>query len=144
MSCFFLCPAEKFRICIPRKGIAQPQSQFLHSSVCMSYIYVYSHDRFTYIPAAELTDQKCINRSQKHECRNWDCIRAVPFLGILVSNLRYCVFAVWGGESRTRICPVLFKGTRPRHRIKIFGQKWTILGLNKSLYWFLNFEGASD
>ncbi len=35
-----------------------------------------------------------INRSQKHECRNWDYGRAVPFLGIFVSNCRYCVFAV--------------------------------------------------
>ncbi len=35
-----------------------------------------------------------INRSQKHECRNGDCSRAVPFLGIFVSNFRYCVFAV--------------------------------------------------
>jgi hypothetical protein len=31
-----------------------------------------------------------MNRSQKHECRNWDCGRAVP----LFSNIRYCVFAV--------------------------------------------------
>jgi hypothetical protein len=35
-----------------------------------------------------------INRSQKHECRNWDCSRAVPFLGIFISNFQYCVFAV--------------------------------------------------
>jgi hypothetical protein len=32
--------------------------------------------------------------SQKLECRNWDCIRPVPFLGIYVSNFRYRVFAV--------------------------------------------------
>jgi hypothetical protein len=36
-----------------------------------------------------------INRSQKHECRNWDCGRAVSFLGIFFSNFRYFVFAVW-------------------------------------------------
>jgi hypothetical protein len=23
-----------------------------------------------------------LNRTQKHECRNWDCGRAVPFLGV--------------------------------------------------------------
>ncbi len=28
-------------------------------------------------------------------CRNWNCGRAVPFLGIFVSNFRYCVFAVY-------------------------------------------------
>ncbi len=26
---------------------------------------------------------------------NWDWGRAIPFLGIFVSNFRYCVFAVW-------------------------------------------------
>jgi hypothetical protein len=34
------------------------------------------------------------NRSQKHECWNWDCGRAVLFLGIFVLNFRCCVFAV--------------------------------------------------
>jgi hypothetical protein len=32
-----------------------------------------------------------INRSQAHECGNWDCGRAIPFLGIFVSNFRYIV-----------------------------------------------------
>ncbi len=33
-----------------------------------------------------------ISKSLKeHECRNWDCSRAVPFLWIFVSNLRYCL-----------------------------------------------------
>ncbi len=45
-----------------------------------------------------------MNRSQKHECRNWDCSRAVPFLGIFVSNFRYSVFevcsTVCGGASQ--------------------------------------------
>ncbi len=40
-----------------------------------------------------------INRSQKHECRNWDLGRAVPFLGIFVSNFRYCVFGSAGEQS---------------------------------------------
>jgi hypothetical protein len=29
------------------------------------------------------------NKKQEHDCRNWDCSRAVPFLGIFVSNFRY-------------------------------------------------------
>ncbi len=37
-----------------------------------------------------------INRSQTHECENGDWGRPIPFLGIFVSNFRYCVFAVWG------------------------------------------------
>jgi hypothetical protein len=36
----------------------------------------------------------CINRSQKHEYRNWYGSRAVTFLGIFASNFRYCAFAV--------------------------------------------------
>ncbi len=42
-----------------------------------------------------------INRSQAHECENWDCGRAIPNLGlfspllrIFVSNFPYCFFAV--------------------------------------------------
>ncbi len=36
-----------------------------------------------------------INRPQKHECRNWDCSRAVPFMGIFVSNfLLLCLCSV--------------------------------------------------
>ncbi len=32
--------------------------------------------------------------TQSHECGNWDWGRPFPFLGIFVSNFRYCVFAV--------------------------------------------------
>ncbi len=35
-----------------------------------------------------------INRSQTHECGNWDWGRAIPFLGIYVSSFRYWLFAV--------------------------------------------------
>jgi hypothetical protein len=41
-----------------------------------------------------LADRSYRNRSQKHECRNWDRGRAVSFLGIFVSHFRYSVFAV--------------------------------------------------
>ncbi len=42
----------------------------------------------TFGPAAEYADQpwKFINHTQKHESRNWDCGRAVPFLEIYVWN----------------------------------------------------------
>ncbi len=36
-----------------------------------------------------------MNRSQTHECGNWDWGRTIPFLGIVVSNFRYCVFVVY-------------------------------------------------
>ncbi len=36
-----------------------------------------------------------VNRSQTHECGNWDCGRAIPFVGIFVSNFRHWFFAVY-------------------------------------------------
>ncbi len=39
----------------------------------------------------ENTDLKKINRSQTHECGNWDCGRAIPYLGIFVLNFRLCL-----------------------------------------------------
>jgi hypothetical protein len=73
---------RNFDLCIPGKGTERPQSPFPHACVCKRFIY--SHDRSTYFPAAEYADRwwEYINRTQKHECRTWDCGRAVPFLGI--------------------------------------------------------------
>ncbi len=92
-----MCTAlqRNFDLCIPRKGAARPQSQLPHSCVCGRFMY--SHDRSTYFPAVEYADRswKYINRTPKHKCRNWDCGRAVPFLGIYVSNFKYSIFAVW-------------------------------------------------
>jgi hypothetical protein len=42
---------RNFCLCIPRKGIARPQSQFTHSCVCERSIC--SQDRSTYYSAAE-------------------------------------------------------------------------------------------
>ena len=57
-------------------------------------VHIFSCSRI----AAEWADRwwKYINRSQTHECGKWDWGRAIPFLGIFVSNFLYfhCVFAV--------------------------------------------------
>ncbi len=60
---------RKFETNIPRKGIARPQSQFLHSCVCERFIY--SH-RSAYSVAGKYVDRswEYINHSQKHECLN--------------------------------------------------------------------------
>ncbi len=65
-----------------QKGIAQPQSQFPHSCVCKQFIY--SHDRPAYYSSGKYVDRswEYINRSKTHECGNWDCGPATPFLGI--------------------------------------------------------------
>jgi len=67
-----------------------------HFYVSMSDLYIPTFGPPTFLQQNRQTDQgnMYVNRSQKHQCRNWDCSRAVPFLGIVVSNLRYCVFAV--------------------------------------------------
>ncbi len=70
---------QKLETNIPRKGIAQPKSQFPHSCVCERFIY--SHIRSAYFAAGNMwTDPYNIyvNRSQTHECRNWDWGRTIP------------------------------------------------------------------
>ncbi len=81
----FVCTAktqyQKFETNIPRKGIARPQSQFPHSCVCERFIYF--HNRSAYSAAGKYVDRlwEYINRSQTHECGNWDWGCAIPFLG---------------------------------------------------------------
>jgi hypothetical protein len=63
---------------------ARPRSQFPHSCICERFTY--SHDRSTY-------SWEYINRSQIHECINWERGRTVSFLGIFVTDFPYTVFA---------------------------------------------------
>ncbi len=81
---------QKSYLCLPRTGIEWTQTQFPHS--CVYERFIYSQNRSTYFPADGSWEY--INRSQTHECGNWDWGRSIPFLGISVSNFRYCVFAV--------------------------------------------------
>jgi hypothetical protein len=85
---------RKSHLCIPFLGIVRPQFQFPHSCVCDRFIC--SQDRSTYflLQNRQITCEN-INRSQTHECGNWDCGHAIPFLGIFISkNFRYWFFAV--------------------------------------------------
>jgi hypothetical protein len=54
---------RKSHLCIFRKGVAQPQSQFPQS--CVSERFIYTQDRSTYFPAAEWADRswEYINRA---------------------------------------------------------------------------------
>ncbi len=56
--------------------------QFLHSSICESFKYF--QERSVYFAAAKYVDPswEYINRSQTHECGNWDWGRAIPRKGI--------------------------------------------------------------
>ncbi len=73
----------KFETNISRKGIGRPQSHFPHSCVCDRFIY--SNDRSAYSAVGKYVDRsfEYIIRSQKHECGNLDCSRAIPSKGIL-------------------------------------------------------------
>jgi hypothetical protein len=82
---------RKFETNIPRKEIAAPRSQFPHLCVCKRFINC--HDRSAYSGVGKYVDQswKYINRSQIHECGNWDWGRAIHFLGI--HKLDFCCSA---------------------------------------------------
>ncbi len=54
-----------------------------------------------------------IKSSQTHECGNWDCCRASPFLGICVSKFQYWFFVVQA------LCIVLWSC--------VLGSSWTVL-----------------
>jgi hypothetical protein len=72
-----------------------PQSQFPHSCVSERFIYsipmIGPHISCNRIGRSILY----LNRSQTHECGNWDCGQASPCLGICVSNVRHWFFAVY-------------------------------------------------
>jgi len=75
---------RKFETNIPRKGIMLPQSQFPHSCICERFTCIYSHDQSAYFAAGKYVDRcwEYINRSQTHECGNWDWGHAIPVKGI--------------------------------------------------------------
>jgi hypothetical protein len=69
------------------------------------HIHVFVSD--LYIPTINLPvlmQEICgpihINRSQTHECGNWDCGRIIPFLGIFISNIWYWLFAVYMAREK--------------------------------------------
>jgi NADPH:quinone reductase-like Zn-dependent oxidoreductase len=49
-----------------------------------------------------------IYRAQTHECGNWACGRAIPFLGIFVSNFWYWFFAVQLTPTQSREHWIIF------------------------------------
>jgi hypothetical protein len=69
----------------------------IYTFMCLLGIYIFP--RSVHIFSCNRIDRPIIgnmyiNRSQIQECGNWDWGRAISFLGIFVSNFRYCVFAV--------------------------------------------------
>jgi hypothetical protein len=88
---------RKSHLCIPKKGIARPQSQpDFHIHVSVSDLFIPRISPHIFLQQNRQTNRRniCINRSQTHECGNWNWSRANPFLDIFFPNFRYCVFAV--------------------------------------------------
>ncbi len=99
----------KCHLYIPFLKIARPQSQFPHSCVCERFIY--SQDRSIYFLQQNWQIGRgniYINCSHTHECGNWDCGRAIPFLRIFVSNFRYWFFALWDDLLYRTFCYIVF------------------------------------
>ncbi len=99
MYVFMVCTAlqQKSHFCIPFLGIARPRSQFPYH-IHVSVRFIYSQDRSTTYCIflqhnrqsdlgiyKSLTDSWMWKLGPRH---------TIPFLGMFVSNFRYCVFAV--------------------------------------------------
>jgi hypothetical protein len=80
---------------IPRKRIVRGLSPNFRIHVSVSDLYIVTFGPPIFMHQNRQTDQRKIQTAHDHECKNLDCSRAVPFMGIFVSNFRYCVFAVW-------------------------------------------------
>jgi hypothetical protein len=91
---------RKFKTNIPEKELHGHSPNFhIHVSVSDLYIFPGSVHIFSCSRIGRSTSREYINRSQTHECGYWDCGRAIPFLGIFVSNFWYWFFAVLGSTS---------------------------------------------
>ncbi len=96
-------------LCIPRNETVQ--ASYFHNrmimfclliptSIYLWDIYIDIHDRSVYFAAAKYVDRywEYINRSQTHECKNWDWGRAIPFPEIHKFNFQYsAVTEKWFG-----------------------------------------------
>ncbi len=82
-----LFPPRESLVVTSRLGTGNSRTFFLR---CVSDLHITIVCLFCCIALADLS-WEYINRSQIHECRNWEQGRAVPFLGIFLSNFRYSI-----------------------------------------------------
>jgi hypothetical protein len=75
---------------MPRKGNSWPLSQFPHSCVCARFIYSIPTIGLPIRLQKNMWDRSWvyINRSQTHECGNWDWGCAISFLGMHKCDFR--------------------------------------------------------
>ncbi len=120
--------AKKFKFMYSQKrncAASVPVSSFM----CLWAIYIFpqSVHLFSCSRIGRLWWWEYMNRSQKHECRNWDCGRAVPFLGIFVFKysvlcfcsvehgwwvrVHYCVLSMWLARAHCWLLRLACEGT---------------------------------
>ncbi len=102
----------------------------IYTFMCLGAIYILITTLGSpmYFPAPEQADrsEEYINRSQKHECRNWDCRRAFPFLGIFFRIFSMCLCSVYihiyieGNAMKT----VLYQIRRPLGLVFVIYHWW--------------------
>jgi hypothetical protein len=121
-------------LCIPRNETVISKSEikcsvclfylFLHSYICKRFIYF--QDRSDYFAAGKYVDRswEYINRSQTHECGNWDWGRAIHRKGIHIWDYRCSAVGL--------VCPVQLEKTPSRWRpVSIVCSEWFISINNK-------------
>jgi hypothetical protein len=129
---------REFKTNISRKGLARPQFQFLHSCVCERFMY--SHDWSAYSAAGKYMDRswEYINRSQTHECRNCDWVRAISFLGIHKWDFRCSIGPViWNLLADRKL--VRFLNLQLKKRLKLYSVRQFLLNpvTELNLEWFV-------
>jgi hypothetical protein len=90
--------AENSKQIFPEKELRGHSPNF-HIHVSLSDLYMYSHDGSAYSSTGKYVDRSSeyINRSQTHECGNWDWVRAIPRKGIHKWDFRCSVCLAVGG-----------------------------------------------
>jgi hypothetical protein len=81
---------ENLKRIFPERELRSLNTNF-HIHVAVSDL-IYSHNRSAYSAAGKNVNRswEYINRSQTHECGNWDWGRAIPFLGIYINGIFRC------------------------------------------------------
>ncbi len=90
------CTATKIPFVYSFSGNCAAFSLSFHIHVSVSDLFIYSQDRVQ-IFSCSRKDRSIVGiykLLRTHECGNWHCGREISFLGIFVSNLRYCVLQV--------------------------------------------------